>query len=155
MAKPDAALIFSKGRGRPSANWGALPLIVTMMSKLRYIPISMLLAVFILSGCASMRNRFHTCNTKACCVSPIRMPHYVYPGTQSEMRNLAIPFWSSGDALYDGITCMFYPVFLVDLPLSFVADTLFLPYDIYMITAGGKTRYRKDIRRSGQPPPVN
>jgi uncharacterized protein YceK len=100
-----------------------------------------------------MQNRFHTCKTNdwACCVSPIRVSHYVYPGTQSDLRDLAIPFWSSGDALYDGMTCMFYPVPLIDLPLSFVADTIFLPYDIYMITAGGRTRYRKDIRKTDHP----
>lgn len=40
-------------------------------------------------------------------VSPIREPRYIYPGTQSDLRNLAIPFWSSGDALYDGMVCMF------------------------------------------------
>mgnify|MGYP003598034347 CR=1 FL=1 len=99
-----------------------------------------------------MQSRFHTCdpNNLACCVAPIRVPHYVYPGTQLDSRQLAIPFWSSGDALYDGMTCMFYPVPLIDLPLSFVADTLFLPYDIYMVTIGGKTRYRKDINTSDQ-----
>ena len=97
----------------------------------------------------SLDNRFHTCNTNnwACCISPIRVPHYVYPGTQTDLRCLAIPVWTSGDALYEGMTCMFYPVPLVDLPLSFVMDTIFLPFDIYMITAGGKTRYRKDIRQ--------
>ena len=109
-----------------------------------------LLATISLSGCASMQSRFHNCdpNDLSCCVTPIRVPHYVYPGTQLDSRQLAIPFWSSGDALYDGMTCMFYPVPLIDLPLSFVADTLFLPYDIYMVTIGGKSRYRKDIRSS-------
>lgn len=111
-----------------------------------------LLTALTLTGCASLQNRFHKYdpNDWADGVSPIREPRYIYPGTQSDLRNLAIPFWSSGDALYDGMVCMFYPVPLIDLPLSIVADTVFLPYDIYMVTIGGKTRYRKDIRTSGQ-----
>lgn len=113
-------------------------------------------ALTTLTGCASMQSRFHTCDPAdwACCVSPIRVPHYVYPGTQVDGRQLAIPFWSSGDALYDGMTCMFYPVPLIDLPLSFAADTVFLPYDIYMVTIGGQTRYRKDSRPGGLQSPA-
>jgi len=118
----------------------------------RAFQIASMLGILSVSGCASMTQRFHTCppDDWACCVSPIREPHYVYPGTQVDLRCLAIPFWTSGDALYDGMTMMFYPVPLIDLPLSFVADTVFLPYDIYMVTIGGKTRYRKDIRQTGQ-----
>lgn len=107
--------------------------------------IGVFLAVGFLAGCASMSHRFHTCDPADpyCCLSPIREPHYVYPGTQSDLRGLAIPFWTSGDALYDGMTLMFYPFVLIDLPFSFVADTLFLPYDAYKVTLGGKTRYRE------------
>jgi hypothetical protein len=99
-----------------------------------------------------MYQRFHTCdpNNWAECVSPIREPHYVYPGTQCDLRGLAIPCWTSGDPLYDAATIMGYPLLLLDLPLSLVADTVFLPYDIFMVTAGGKTRYRKDIRQSSK-----
>ena len=105
------------------------------------------LAALTLTGCASMQCRF---NASAADDSPIRTPHYVYPGTQMDARALAIPFWSSGDALYDGMVCMFYPAPLIDLPLSIVADTVFLPYDIFMVTIGGKTRYAKEIRPSVQ-----
>ena len=126
---------------------------IIMMKTLGCMQIGILLAGIVCTGCTSMHHRFHTCNTNdwACCVSPIRVPHYIYPGTQSDLRDLATPFSTSGDALYDGMTCMFYPFFLIDLPFSFIADTVFLPYDTYMVTVGGKTRYRKDIRPSGQP----
>ena len=107
--------------------------------------IGVFLAGGFVAGCASMSHRFHTCDPADphCCLSPIREPHYVYPGTQSDLRGLAVPFWTSGDALYDGMTLMFYPFVLIDLPFSFVADTLFLPYDAYKVTLGGKTRYRE------------
>jgi hypothetical protein len=49
------------------------------------------------------------------------------------------------------MTMMFYPIPLIDLPLSLVADTVFLPYDLCMVTLGGKTRYREDVRKTGQP----
>ncbi len=117
------------------------------------VQIMMIVSGLTLAGCASLSQRFHTCDPTdwACCVSPIRQPRYVYPGTQVDLRGLAIPFWSSGDALYDGMTCIFYPIPLIDLPLSFVADTVFLPYDIYMVTRGGKARYREDIRKAPEP----
>ena len=95
------------------------------------------------TGCMSSYNRFHACDMdQSCCASPIRVPQYVYSGTQSDLRSVAIPFWTSGDAQYDGMTLMFYPIPLIDLPFSFIADTLFVPYDLYMVTLGGKTRYR-------------
>jgi uncharacterized protein YceK len=115
-----------------------------MMKALAYTRASILLAAITYSGCTSMSNRFHTCETNdvACCVSPIRVAHYIYPGTQSDLRSLAIPVWSSGDACYDGVTRTYYPLVLIDLPFSLVADTVFFPYDAYMVTLGGKTRYR-------------
>jgi len=115
--------------------------------------ICMVILLMVTSGCMSTAQRFHECNTNdwACCVSPIREPHYIYPGTQTDLRCLAIPIWTSGDALYDGFSMILYPLFLVDLPLSIVTDTLFFPYDVYEVTWGGKTRYRKDIRENGNP----
>lgn len=114
--------------------------------------IMVIMAAMALAGCASMGNRFHKYdpNNWADGVSPIREPRYIFPGTQSDLRKLAIPFWSSNDALYDGFTIIFYPVFLIDLPFSFVADVVFIPYDAAMLTVGGRTRYREDIRKNGQ-----
>ncbi len=104
---------------------------------------TMVMILISFTGCTSLVNRFHTCNPqkKSCCVYPVRVPHYVYPGTESDLRSLAIPLAPTGNALYDSMSCMFYPIPLIDLPLSILADTLFLPYDVYMITFGGKNRY--------------
>ena len=74
---------------------------------------------------------------------------YVYPGVDLDFDALSMPFRAysgqggcSGSA---GLAVLFWPLtatfVLVDLPFSFVLDTLCLPYDLYMVTAGGKTRY--------------
>ena len=35
----------------------------------------------------------------------------------------------------------FLPFVLIDVPFSLVLDTLLLPYDSFMVTFGGRTRY--------------
>jgi hypothetical protein len=40
---------------------------------------------------------------------------------------------------------------LIDLPLSFAADTLWLPYDTYMVTGGGKHRDGTAAKEDKQP----
>lgn len=66
---------------------------------------------------------------------------FVYPGVVSDAKMIHAP-WAEGikddpqgSAAYMGI-----PFGVLDMPLSFALDTVLLPFDLMMITAGGRTR---------------
>ena len=67
-------------------------------------------------------------------------PHYVYPGTQVNLTLIRLA--TSGPWNEDRHWALFFlPMALIDVPLSLVLDTLLLPYDSFMVTFGGRTRY--------------
>ena len=107
------------------------------------ILILMIVGLTFLSGCATSQLHFGGPEARKRTSKMGDAPRYVYAGTQANAQDLSIliPGNTSGDALYDGLTCLLFFVPLIDLPLCMVADTLFLPYDVYMVTAGGQTRY--------------
>jgi uncharacterized protein YceK len=111
-----------------------------MINLARYLAIA---SVLVFSGCATGYLHFGGPEAQERTAKMGKAPRYVYAGTQVNAQDLAIllPGNTSGDALYDGFTCMFFFVPLIDLPLCLVADTIFLPYDVYKVTLGGKTRY--------------
>jgi uncharacterized protein YceK len=82
-------------------------------------------------------------------------PRYVYPGVQGDVEALYFPWDKDQPWCMGGLEVLLWvdlvPLFLMDLPCSFVVDTLCLPYDIYMVTVGGKTRTGED-RNARQPP---
>ena len=73
-------------------------------------------------------------------------PRYVYPGAQLDLGGMvfgaAILFGPSdpfGFMPRSGGAAVF-ALTLVDLPLSLAVDTVCLPYDLWMMTGGGRTR---------------
>lgn len=75
-----------------------------------------------------------------------RYPRYVYSGTQVSADEIArtTEYMRSpryGADMFDPLSPLGLCILLVDYPLTLAADTLFLPYDAYMVTFGGKTRY--------------
>jgi uncharacterized protein YceK len=103
-------------------------------------------SIIALSGCATAHLHFGGPEAQKRTTKMGKAPRYVFAGTQANAQDLAIllPGNTSGDALYDGLTRMFFFIPLIDLPLCVVADTMFLPYDIYKVTLGGKTRYNDE-----------
>lgn len=78
---------------------------------------------------------------------------YVYPAVEGDVSVLLYPWWEKiehqtleGVAIWPFVA----PFMLVDLPISVATDTLLLPYDLYMVTVGGKAR-RKEARKPPQP----
>ncbi len=77
--------------------------------------------ILILSGCATMTETFE--DRSHCGVSR------VYCGTRVDAMVIAAATDESA-----GVIRAFWPIALVDLPLSLVADTLLLPYTTFMDT---------------------
>ncbi len=71
------------------------------------------------------------------------VPRYVYAGVSFD----AAAITEKSDPMNPFTQGSFLLVF--DFPFSFVADTVVFPYDICMVTFGGKDRNGQD-RRSGQ-----
>ena len=88
------------------------------------------------SGCCSVSMRNYPYPEKD---GPVR---YVYPGASIDLEGIASPFTKQppNDSMATQLNCLFIPFALIDLPFSFVLDTLCLTYDIYKVTAGGMTR---------------
>lgn len=90
------------------------------------------------SGCASIYTRSrplpqledHGC-----------MPRYIYPGTEIS-AHMAGSLFTRLDrpAECDGYEYVLGPIGLIDLPFSFVLDTIAFPYDFYRVTLGDRTR---------------
>jgi uncharacterized protein YceK len=82
-------------------------------------------------------------------------PRYVYPGPQVDCRILTYSFDEQvkTDALYAGMAYMYFPVALLDFPFSLIFDTICLPYDVFKVTIGGRTRYgeRENCQQIGAP----
>jgi uncharacterized protein YceK len=61
-------------------------------------------------------------------------PHHVYSGTQDDLHSIA-------DEGFEGkLGGLGVAIGLFDLPFSFTVDSLLLPYDACVVTAGGKRR---------------
>jgi uncharacterized protein YceK len=94
----------------------------------KLIKISSLLSALLMVGCASLSVTFNPDPKFGQDKNPI------YAGTRFDAMAIAAPFDgpSSSDprSWPDPIFWVFYPLFIVDLPLSMVMDTLLLPYTI-------------------------
>jgi len=120
------------------------------------ILVSTLIAILVI-GCSSIASRCRKTTT----VGEHALPCYVYPGIQGDAH--VIDEISHSDEIQNTllITCLF------DLPFSFVADTVCLPYDVYMVTCGGRQRNGapREVEhkpttaptrmRSSEPPPAD
>ena len=81
---------------------------------------------------------------------------YVYPGVQADVASIAVLF----DRQYmshstSSLMIINAPFFILDTPLSLGMDTLLLPYDLYMVTIGGKTRAGGDRVKQETSPPAS
>ena len=91
------------------------------------------------SGCASI-------GVKTASLPPNPTdPRYIYAGVQVDLTCMA--YGAGTLILGKGMTTgprpfglLFISLGLIDMPFSFAADTLLLPYDVYITTLGGKTR---------------
>jgi uncharacterized protein YceK len=108
-------------------------------------------------GCSSINCRT---STK---VGEHALPHYVYPGTQCDVVVLVGASHSDEDPTR--LNWLLLAIFL-DLPFSFVGDTVCLPYDAYMVTCGRRHRNGAPTEvehkpttaptmRSSEPPPAD
>ena len=73
-------------------------------------------------------------------------PKYVYSGTQVSAEEIrrTTDYMNSPRYGYDAFDPLWpfaWFLLVVDFPLTLAADTLFLPYDAYMVTIGGRDRY--------------
>lgn len=91
-------------------------------------------ALSALSGCASMNTRLG---------GREELPQYIYPGTQLDVEQILHPRdYQMIDPCVTAVSWIFPLFYLVDLPLSFVLDTVLLPYDLYQTKIRGNDRYR-------------
>lgn len=102
--------------------------------------IGLLLATFLSSGCASL--------IVHCSDPPAgeRYPKYIYSGTlvSADEIDRAWTYMRSpgyGCDAFDPLWPYVWGFMVLDFPLTMVADTLFLPYDAFMVTLGGRDRY--------------
>jgi len=75
---------------------------------------------------------------------------YVYPGVEGDFQGIAAPWvepTKSDPQRGAAVLGVFYCLF--DLPFSLVVDTVCLPYDLYRVTCGGKTRSGDDRKPDG------
>ncbi len=96
-------------------------------------------AVVLLSGCMTMSTRSADLDHGE------SMPRYVYPGTQVDLALLAHPLDNYPRPGAEIFSLVFFGLALVDFPFSLVADTLLLPYDLWMVTLGGRGRRRSEL----------
>jgi hypothetical protein len=75
---------------------------------------------------------------------------YVLPGVEGDLKALVAPCLPGirgdaqvGAAVFGSIYCFF------DLPFSLLVDTGCVPYDLYQVSCGGKTRSGK-ARKPGE-----
>jgi len=88
--------------------------------------------LLVTSGCASVLSRQNW-----------REPgiaRYVYPGVSLDAQIIAESGGRQPDDPWGSFGVIAVPFCLIDLPLSFAVDTVILPYDVAMVTIGGKTR---------------
>ena len=81
----------------------------------------------LLMGCASIRGTF---------VDPPKDGNRVYAGTRLDLKDIALD--CECDPIGAVAHLILWPVFVVDLPLSMVTDTLFLPYTLASSRQTGK-----------------
>ncbi len=123
-----------------------------MRGTLRYgICLGMLLCLFTASGCATIFTvseshdvvRYGGRKPSGC---DVPLPQ-IYSGTLTDMRViLYLPLeWTDfcSSSNLGLITAFYFPVSFVDLPLSFAADTVLLPYTIYRQSVYGNIRNRE------------
>ena len=106
------------------------------IQEIRLIVCAILLASA--SGCASISVRSGPLPKKG---EESETPRYVYSGTQvsAEMAGL---LFADIDPSSEGAgwQCFLGPMGIIDLPFCFVVDTVLLPYDVYRVTLGDRTR---------------
>ncbi|MBM4031262.1 MAG: YceK/YidQ family lipoprotein [Planctomycetes bacterium] len=71
-------------------------------------------------------------------------PRYLYPAVEMDLKGLydCRPWRPAQEmhCMWELILPFFAPFLICDLPISLAADTICLPYDLYMVTLAGKSR---------------
>jgi len=101
----------------------------------RYAVVLLLIgSVMLGTGCTSISTRA----TKPDGITP----RYLYPGVECDIDVITWPFVEQDHRCVTGI--LLWPIggslCVIDLPFSFVVDTVCLPYDGVMMTYGGRNR---------------
>lgn len=84
----------------------------------QFLRLIVVIVALVTSACATMTETFHE---RSRC-----KPELVYCGTRTDALYIAAMFAKNA-----GILRAFGPIALVDLPFSFIADTVLLPYTVY------------------------
>lgn len=84
---------------------------------------ALLVSIFLLSGCASISETFNSKNSgNESAHGTYGYESKIYVGVRKDLNSI-------GACCYF-MACICAPIGLIDMPFSFVADTLFLPYTI-------------------------
>ncbi len=78
------------------------------------------------------------------------MPRYLYSGTQADVHEVLPHTHDPNRFLGSSLDTFGKVASFFDLPLSLSVDTLLLPYDVTMVTVGGRSR---DGAYKNPPPP--
>jgi uncharacterized protein YceK len=86
----------------------------------------LLLCVISLSGCASISQTF----MKEPFIS--NKNNRIYAGVRLDIKSIAVPFENDWDCSSFDVKphCYLFPLSIIDVPLSAVFDTIFLPYTL-------------------------
>ena len=85
--------------------------------------------LFMATGCASVIGHSN--------LATGRMENYPYCGTATDLHAVTLPFrresYKAADGYDPDVRVLFGAMFfgIIDAPLSFIADTLFLPFDLF------------------------
>jgi uncharacterized protein YceK len=116
--------------------------LVLAIRRLHLLPF--LLLVLAAPGCGSIGNmarRAHREPLGGAYGSFVWKNEYVYAGVEADLRMIVAP-WQPDIQGHStsGLSFIGVPMGLIDAPLSLAVDTVLLPYDVWMVTAGGRTR---------------
>lgn len=90
----------------------------------RWFSISVILLLFTLSGCA----------TSLCRSQMLGCPKYLYPATVTNYYFVDMFTKKDVDPHWIPLVTIVYFLSLVDLPFSLTSDSIFLPYDLYVMS---------------------
>jgi uncharacterized protein YceK len=114
----------------------------TLIRRLHLMP--PLLVILTLTGCASIGNMARRAEgepLRGSYDSYVWSQQYVYAGLEADLRMIVAPGQEGiAGQPQSGAAYAAVPIGLFDAPLSLAVDTVVLPYDLWMVTAGGHTR---------------
>lgn len=93
----------------------------------------LMMCIFFAIGCASVSYRLDSSSMPEISSGP-------YPGTRLDINLMEEAFKGEIESSHSLIDPLVFAGFLTDVPLSFLVDTIFLPYDVFQI---GKDKFRE------------